>query len=228
MIIRPLTAAVLAAGVVLGVAGCAQDNSGVAIYSICAPPVPTATGTGGATCTYAATCAASFVGNAQLDTTTAKLDFRLPLQFNNLLPDNSSTTDGRVNTNNATVQWLEITYTGGNSVAGVSVPLSVTIPTLGTAVTEAPLIPAAILAQFAPASAASTMTWIINVRAHGVLGQGSSFTTPWFQVPVETCVGCLAGPWCPASTPVLSSCPSTAPGQTSPGQTANWTCTALQ
>ncbi len=224
MNLRTLTAAALA----LALAGCAQEAGGVGIYAICAPPAPTTSAGGGSSCEYAATCAATLVGNARLDATTARLDFRLPLQFSNLLEDNSSTAEGRVNTNTAQVQSLEINYSGPSYAAPWSVPVALTVPTTGSAVTEASLIPVQSFATFAPAGPAAIATWIISVRGHGVYTGGGSFTTAWFQVPVDVCVGCLAGPWCTTAGSVIASCPSTAPGQTSPGQTANYTCVTLQ
>src|SRR5512137_2354174 len=122
---RTLTAALLA----LGLSACSAPFSGVAINAICYPPTPDAT-TG--VCVYPATCDATLVGNAKLDATTARLDFRLPLQFNNQLESNASTADGRVNTNDAFIQSLEMNYSGGASIASWSVPVAITVPSAGS------------------------------------------------------------------------------------------------
>ena len=103
---RNLAAAVLA----LGLSACAAEYSAVGIQAICAPPDPDTTS---GACVYPATCDATFAGTPVLDVATAILDFRLPLQINNLLEDNSSG-PGRINTNDAFIQSFEITYAGAS------------------------------------------------------------------------------------------------------------------
>ncbi len=78
---RTLAAAVLA----LGLAACAQESNGVGLYAICAPPAPDTT-TGA--CVYPTSCDTVLVSNPKLDTSTARLDFRLPLQISNQLTSN--------------------------------------------------------------------------------------------------------------------------------------------
>ncbi len=105
MNIRTLAAAVLA----LGLSACAAEFNGVGIYAICAPPDPDTTS---GSCLYPATCDATFAGTPVLDVTTAQLDFRLPFQIDNQLPDNSNAADGRINTNDAFIESFEMTYAG--------------------------------------------------------------------------------------------------------------------
>jgi hypothetical protein len=210
----------LAAVLALGLSACAAEYSAVGIYAICAPPTPDTT-TGA--CVYPATCSATFAGTPLLDTTTALLDFRLPVQMNNSLADNSSTTSGLVNTNDAFVQSFEITYAGA-PLEPWNVAAAITIPTAGSSGALLSLIPYQYFASI-PVSGSSMTQVLVSVRAHGVLGSQSSFTSAWFQIPVNVCAGCLQGVQavCAAgSVPVY--CPPPKPGQTSPGQSASFAC----
>jgi hypothetical protein len=220
MKIRHLAAAALA----LGLSACAAQSSAVSIFAVCAPPAPDSA-TGG--CLYTATCSATLAGTPVLDGRTAALPFRLPVQLNNLLADNSNKADGRVNTNDAFVQSLEITYSGGNYVAPWSPAIAVTVPTAGSAGTVFPLIQVQDFAALMPSSPAGTSHIVINVRAHGVLASQDAFTTAWFAIPVEVCDGCLSrGITCtPPALPAY--CPSSA-SSGSPGQTASAACVTLQ
>jgi hypothetical protein len=213
MKIRTLAATALATAL----AGCSAEFSGVAIYEICSPPDPEATS---GSCLYPATCSAQFGGTPKLDVLTAALPFRLPVQINNTLPDNSDPANGRINTNNAVIETLELTYTGV-ALDPVTVPTSIRVGTNGSSGALLELIPVAYFPSLVPAGAATT-SLVVNVRGRGVLDSQSSFTTAWFQVPVQICAGCLAGS-CPPGT-VVASCPGTAPGATSPGQSASVTC----
>ncbi len=214
---RNLAAAVLA----LGLSACAAEYSAVGIQAICAPPDPDTTS---GACVYPATCDATFAGTPVLDVATAILDFRLPLQINNLLEDNSSG-PGRINTNDAFIQSFEITYDGA-SLQPWSVPAAVTVPTAGSSGALVSLIPSQYFASIPAAGGAARTKLLVNVRALGILASQSSFTTAWFAIPVDVCSGCLDFVLCPDSTTVLATCPSTAPGQSSPGQSASFTCIA--
>jgi len=216
MNIRTLAAAVLA----LGLSACSAEFSAVSVYAICAPPDPdTASGA----CLYPATCDATFAGTPVLDVTTAQLDFRLPFQLNNDLVDNSSLIDGRINTNDAFIKNFEITYSGA-AVAPWTDTQSITVPAEGSSGALLRLIPVQYFPSLVPPGAAR-LSLVVNVRGHGNLASQDSFTTAWFQVPVEVCAGCLAGTICPPGD-VLATCPATAPGQTSPGQSASYVCIA--
>ena len=219
MKIRTLAATVLA----LGLSACAAEFSGVGIYAICSPPPPDAT-TG--SCLYPATCDAVLAGTPVLDVTTAQVDFRLPVQINNLLADNSNAADGRINTNNAFIESFEMTYSGA-SVAPWTVGAAVTVPTAGSSGALLRLIPVAYFPALAPAGSA-TSNIQVNVRAHGVLGSQDSFTTAWFSVPVAICAGCLASEFTCTPPAVLVTCPSAAAPGIAPGQTATPACATLQ
>ncbi len=218
MKIRTLAAAAAA----LGLSACSAEFSGVGIYAICAPPAPDAT-TGA--CLYPATCDAVFAGTPVLDVTTAQLDFRLPVQIDNQLVDNSSTADGRVNTNDAFIQSFEMKYSGA-TVEPWTVADSVTVPAAGSSGALLRLIPVAYFGALVPPGAA-TLSLVVSVRGHGILGSQDSFTTAWFQVPVEVCAGCLDANFCPSGQVFAGSCPPAAPGATSPGQSASILCEAI-
>lgn len=211
---RTLAAVLLA----LGLSACSSEFSPVAIFSICAPPTPD---TSNGSCTYPATCTNTLAGTPVLDVSNATVDFRLPVELQNSLKDNSSSLDGRINTNDAFMQSWEMTYSGADlpswSVAG-----AVTVPAEGSGSAVLRLIPSSYFSSILPAGAA-TLSLIVKVRGHGVLTSQDSFTTAWFQVPVEVCAGCLTARSCPAGT-ILAACPPAAPGALNPGQTASATC----
>jgi hypothetical protein len=214
---RTIAAAAIAA---VHLAGCSAEFAPVSLYSICAPPAPDST-TGA--CLYPATCDANFAGIPLLDPLTAQVDFRLPFQVNNSLVDNSSTVNGRINTNNALITSFELTYTGA-ALQPITVPASIRVPTAGSSGALITLIPVAYFPAIVPPGAATT-TIQVNVRGHGILDSQASFTTAWFQVPVEVCGDqCLAGDFCPGQ--ILASCPGAGIGATSPGQSANFICIA--
>jgi hypothetical protein len=206
------------AALFLGLSGCAAEFNGVSIYAICAPPDPDTTN---GSCVYPATCDATFAGTPVLDVTTAGLDFRMPVQINNALANNENAADGRINTNDAVITSFEMTYSGA-TLSPWSVDQSITVPAAGSSGGLLRLIPVQYFTALAPAGTATT-SLVVNVRGHGILTSQDSFTTAWFQVPVTVCSGCLAGAVCPTGS-VLASCPSAAPGQTSPGQSASVAC----
>jgi hypothetical protein len=217
------TRTLAAAAAALALSACAAEFSGVGIYAICAPPAPDAA-TGA--CLYPATCDAVLAGTAVLDVTTAQLDFRLPVQINNLLVDNSNAADGRINTNTAFIQSFEMTYAGA-TLASWSVGAAVTVPTAGSSGAVLRLIPVAYFPALTPAGSA-TSNIVVNVRAHGILASQDSFTTAWFSVPVAVCSGCLASEFTCTDPAVLVTCPSAAAPGLAPGQTATPACATLQ
>jgi hypothetical protein len=204
---RPLALASLAALL----AGCSAEFSGITIAGVCAPPVPQADTL---QCVYTATCDAFFAGTAVLDAAAGQLqgiDFRLPVEIDNTLPNNADTTSGRINTNDATIQSLEVSYPG-TSLPTWNVPATVTVRAAGTSGAVLRLIRVQDFAALAP-SGAGTRQIDIAVRAHGVLGSQDAFTTAWFHVPVIVCNDCLPTSPCPAGKSYAAACPSApAPG----------------
>jgi hypothetical protein len=216
---RTLAAAALA----LGLSACAAEFSPVNIFAICSPPDPdTATGS----CLYPATCDTVFAGTPVLDVTTAQVDFRLPVQIDNALVDNAKPADGRINTNDATIQSFEMTY-AGVALATWSVGAAITVPTSGSSGAVLRLIPVAYFPALAPLGGATTNI-AVNVRAHGILASQDSFTTAWFKIPVAVCSGCLASSFACTPPAVLVTCPSAVAPGVAPGQTATPACATLQ
>jgi hypothetical protein len=217
---RNLAAAVLA----LGLSACAAEFSPVGIYQVCSPPTPDTTS---GACLYPATCDVGLAGTAVLDASTAiaiGLDaFRLPVQINNALTDNSAASSGRINTNDAYITSWEINY-AGTSLEPRNVNAGIRVPTAGSSGALLDLIPSASFAGLTPPGA-STLSIVVNIRGHGHLDSQDSFTTAWFQIPVQVCNGCRSGPYC-APGSVLVSCPSAPFGADSPGQTATVSCIA--
>lgn len=206
----------------LALSGCAAaEFSAVSFDSICTAPAPDSTTFA---CVYAATCESTLVGRPVLDAATAQVNFRLPIQIDNALTDN--TTSAGLNTNGAIIQDLEITYGGGPYVAPWTTRVNIRIPTSGTTVYEVPLIPVQYFSTLKPSTPAAVTDLLVNVRAHGIFDSQNSFTTAWFAIPVNVCNGCLSAPYCLTGT--LVSCPAAAAGAVSPGQTASWACAALQ
>jgi hypothetical protein len=218
MKIRTLAATVLA----LGLSACSAEFAPVAIQSICAPPTPAS---GGGGCLYPATCEASFAGTPVLDVTTAQFDFELPFQINNALTSNASVVDGRINTNDAFIQSLEMTYAGA-TLQPWSVSQAITVPTSGSSGALLRLIPVQYFPALVPPGTATT-SLVVSVRAHGILASQDSFTTAWFQVPVTICAGCLDFNVCASGSVLVASCPASAPGAISPGQSASILCAAV-
>jgi len=198
---RPLALASLL--VLLG--GCSAEFSGVTIAGACAPPDPDSTTL---QCLYPATCTTFFAGTAVLDAYQGQLvglDFRMPVEMDNALPDNADITNGRINTNDATIQTLEINYPG-TSLGTRNVPYTLVIRAAGTAGALLPLIRVQDFAAVAP-SGAATRQIDIAVRAHGVLGSQDAFTTAWFHVPVSVCNDCISGNVCPTGKTYVAACP---------------------
>jgi len=215
---RTLAAVTLAAAL----SACSAQFSAVSIFAICAPPTPDSSS---GQCLYPATCAANLAETPVLDVTTAQLDFRLPVQINNTLVDNTNTDNGQINTNNAVITSFELHY-AGVTLAPRTVSASVSVPAAGSSGALLHLITTDDFASIVPPGTGTTSV-VVNVRGHGVLGSQDAFTTAWFAVPVEVCAGCLAGSFCPAGT-VMASCPSAGLGATSPGQTATIACVTVQ
>jgi hypothetical protein len=164
------------------------------------------------------------VGTPVLDVATAQIDFRLPVQINNTLLDNSS--GGQINTNSAYIQSLEMTYIG-TAIQQRTRDLSITVPASGSSGAVLPLIRVQDFPALAPPGGATTNI-VVNVRAHGILASQDAFTTAWFQVPVSVCAGCLASNFTCTPPAFLVTCPSAATPGVQPGQTATPACATLQ
>ena len=217
------TRTLAAAAAALGLSACSAEFSPVNIFQICKPPDPD---TANGSCLYPATCEAGLAGTPVLDVRVAQSDFRLPVQIDNALVDNSLAADGRINTNTAYIQSFEMTYTG-TGVAPWTVGDAVTVPTSGSSGAVLRLIPVEYFPSLL-ASGSATSNIVVNVRGHGVLTSQDSFTTAWFKVNVRVCAGCLDTSFTCAAPAVLVTCPPAATVGGQPGQTATLACATLQ
>ncbi len=206
----------------LALAGCSAPYTSVFIGDICTPPAPDAT-TGA--CLYPSTCDTVLASPPRLDVSTAVADFRLALEVDNILQDNSNAANGAVNNNDAFVTSFEMQYAGGPAIPNRITNASFRVPVSGAQTYVVPLISATDFPALQTAVGSGTLDMVVNVRANGNLASGTTFTTAWFQVPVRVCNLCLQTV-CSAGTVFAGSCPSAAPGATSPGQTAIVSCVA--
>ncbi len=206
----------------LALAGCSAPYTSVFIGDICAPPAPDTTS---GACLYPSTCETVLASPPRLDVSTAVLDFRLPLEVDNLLQDNSNTANGAVNNNDAFITAFEMQYSGGPAIPNRIVNASFRVPVTGAQTYVVPLISATDFPALQSAVGSGTLSMVVNVRAYGNLASGTTFTTGWFQVPVLVCNLCLQNV-CGTGTVFFASCPGAAPGAASPGQTATVSCAA--
>lgn len=186
-------------------AACGADYNAVALTDVCFPPEP---GTGGV-CEYSATCDATLASTANLDVAVAQEAFQLPVEFTNQLLNSADTGAGQVNVNDAFVQQIEMEYVGA-PLAASTIPVQATVPAGGATVKVLQLIqpsdyPA--LQSLVPTSA-SKLQLVIKVRASGVFGSQSKFTTAWFQIPVDVFANVYPANPCPTGTVFTGACPA--------------------
>lgn len=182
-------------------AGCTVTAPTVSFSAICSMP-------DAATCTFGDTCNAQILFPAEIDLSVTSQLF-LGMEAHNQARDNSDPASGRINTRDAYVQEIQITYAGGAlAIPSVSVRMQQRIPANGTAVLGILPIPASAGLTAASLGAGTSTQVIATVKGKGIFGDGSSFETPDFDVPVSICNGCL-GPLPPCADPAqtLFVCP---------------------
>src|SRR5512143_3859921 len=86
-------------------AGCTVTAPSVAFTAVCAMP-------DAGTCAFAATCGAQYIGETVMDVSVTSQLF-LGVEAHNQAADNSDPDSGRINTHDAYVQELDISYAGG-------------------------------------------------------------------------------------------------------------------
>ena len=209
----------IAVALALGAAGCTTENMGSEqVFAICGIPDDA--------CTFQGECGATHIGDVILD--IAQQDHLwLPLQLNNQRVPTTDAETGRTDTADAYLQ----TYDSEYSVVAVPAPgtpsavvapgtsglVVGTVPSAGSSVAAVQPITPALGAALVPQVPVSTPTSpkyvdvVSHFRLKGVYGDGSSFTTARFDIPVRICKGCLPV-ICPSTT-LASSCPPDAPGQ---------------
>jgi hypothetical protein len=182
-------------------AGCTVTAPTVSFSAICSMP-------DAATCTFGDKCDAQILFPAEIDLSITNQLF-LGMEAHNQARDNSDPSSGRINTRDAYVQEIDVSYAGGAlAIPSVASRMQQRVPANGTAVLGILPIPAS--AGLGPGSlGAGTSTQVIaTVKGKGIFGDGSSFETPEFDVPITICNGCLgATPPCADPTQTLYVCP---------------------
>jgi hypothetical protein len=181
------TRALLLALPVLALAACTRDNRGsIELQAICSPPT---------SCTFSSACDAQYIGPVIVDATAAAPELPLVVQVENQLADNAGKEAGRVNTNDAHIDEISVSYSAalpsdtfpanGFVGAGTSsvVAIYVIRPRAGTD---------AALAAFV--AAGSPRTLVANVRLRGYYDDGSRFETGEYSVAINVCSGCVGVP----------------------------------
>jgi len=204
---RALALAALLSGVSLGACTSANESVGVALSAICSITED---------CTFAAECDTQYIGVIVFDRALAR-QLWLPVQVNNALPNNADPSIGRLNTNDAHITSIEVTYEGF-ALASASVPVAYTVPANGQATVGLYVVPPQPVAL--PAPAAQTQA-IARVVAKGYFEDGGTFETGEFPVPFTFCSGCVTYQ-CAAGSNPTPACPPASLG-TLP---ASYTCVA--
>jgi hypothetical protein len=149
------------------------------------------------------------------------------VQVNNQLPDNSDASAGRVNTNNAIIERVELRFQvqgfavlgvpGVITLAPVVFPLTQTVPAASSSTPVIPLITKDAMAVLAPLITGDSdgeVVVLAEVTLVGHLEDGTDFETAPHVFAVDVLVGITGTPICPTAGDVyVSSCPKE--GQTS-------------
>lgn len=192
----------IAVALAAAAAGCTVTAPTVAFSAICSMP------SDAAACAFADTCAAQILFPAEIDLSITSVLF-LGVEAHNQAPDNSDPDSGRVNTHDAYVQEIDISYAGGAlAIPSVTARMQQRIPANGTAVLGIQPIPAGAGLTGASLGFGTSTQVIAKVKGKGIFGDGSSFETPEFEVPISICNGCLGAiPPCADPAQTLFVCP---------------------
>jgi len=193
-----------AASLALLAASCSAPKSGaVSLFDVCLFPTITS-----GVCSFTATCTASLAQPSEFDVTQSLANgvgaFVLPIQVNNQASSSANSANGTVDVNTAFVQSFEVTFVG-LSIAPVTIPVQLTVPSAGSATYVVPLIPYNDFASL-PVTAGALTEIVLDVTASGVFLSGDAFTTQDFQIPVVLCSDCIPSPKliCEASNQTLN------------------------
>jgi hypothetical protein len=198
----------------LGLAACKVDNNAsVRLAMICAPPEDAAT------CTFAETCEAEYIGQNFIEVTATNFLWTF-VQVDNQRPDTTSEDTFRTNTSTAFVQRYDVEYVGlaMPAVKGAPILGSATVPSNGSAVISILPIPESVgdflLSDPAtPLPVGAFRDLVAKVRLRGVYGDTEEFETGEYEIPIRVCNGCPVGfPACTTATDVRFFCPFN-PGQ---------------
>ena len=182
-------------------AGCTVTAPTVAFSAICSMP-------DAATCAFGGTCDAQILSPAAIDLSITNELF-LGVEAHNQALDNSDKASGRINTHDAYVQEIDISYAGGAlAIPSTSARMQQRIPANGTAVLGILPIPAGAGLTGGSLGFGTTTQVIATMKGKGIFGDGSSFETPEFEIPITICNGCLGAiPPCADPVQTLFVCP---------------------
>jgi hypothetical protein len=200
----------VALALVLLAAGCTQANfASIEPFGLCDMPADAAK------CGFAAKC------DAYMSTTAINVGLATALtigvELHNQATDNTNADTGGVNTHDATVRSIEISYSGA-AISGRTVPVVAPVPAGGTTVLPFVLLPAASVGT----TYVGAESIIASVKFKGIYGDGSEFETGALEIPVKVCggSGCSPSlaPSCPAGKTAGAVCPPNGTGGLAGGQ----------
>jgi hypothetical protein len=197
-------------------AACVDNKVSIELRHVCAPPDTAST------CAFAATCDAVSLTPFFFDVGAGSSRMWLFVEVGNQLESNAATGDGRVNSRDAFVQEAVITYEGGGlGLASASHRLQQMISPGTTQVLSLFPLPDSATAELATFTITGIVDIVAKLKLKGVYGDGSSFETGEYEIPIRICNNCLnaGGPLgCPTAGDLLFACPPDA--VTSGGQLA--------
>lgn len=200
---KTLTRLLLLAPLLLA-GGCIDDKAPIEMFSICAPPA-------GDSCEFTAECDAQYIGQNYLDIALAQ-SLWMFLEVHNQLLQNDDPGTGRVNTNDAFVQDVLVSFRGLD-LPSTRHKLQSTVPANGTAVISVFPMTEETVAALGLLGIVGTVDVVAKVRLRGILGDGTTWETAPYEIPVRVCVGCLGGPFgCPTAGDRLVTCPPNSNG----------------
>jgi hypothetical protein len=180
-------------------AGCADNNTSVQWYALCYPPADVA-------CPFAETCDTEFVGRVAINPTATSSALVLFAEMHNQRPNNADPTIGRLNTNDAYVRELVVTYSAPIALPGHTTAIQATIPAAGSKI-----VPVVLTTAFTTLGDGTTA--VAHVVARGKYADESTFETAAFDVPVLKCATCIPAQTCPSGSTAAGYCPSTGANQ---------------
>lgn len=180
-----MTRRLLPVALALAALSCGNRASTVQFAAICAPTKD---------CTFAAKCGLQSIGENRLDLDSlpaADRDFFLVVEVHNQAQSNADAGAGRINTLDAFLREIEITYEGGG-LAGTTTKLQQSVPANGTAVLGIQVVDGpGVTTLEANVGAGAEAIVVARVKGKGVFGDGSSFETSDFKIPFRVCHGCV-------------------------------------
>ena len=201
------TRLLLAALVAAHLAACVDDRPVVQPKHVCSPPDDATA------CAFEDSCGAVYLGEYVFDVAQApRLTLFVEVE-NQLLPNGDPDT-GRVNTHDAYVQRVSVSYRGALPLPDSGHRLQRLIPAGGTGVvtlfpiTEATAAEIATLAGAGGLAAGASAQIVAEVRLGGQYGDLTDFETAIWELPIRVCNGCTSTFGCSdPSEPFLVTCP---------------------